>query len=727
MRRNPIFLRCMTAVALAAVTLSAIGLSAVQPVYAGELDKIDSSLKLIPADASFYGSMLRNRQQYDAFVKSNAFAKIKAMPAVQLGLSMYAMQSQNPNSPAGMAEKARENPEAKRIINLFADMVSNDIFFYGDKDCIQFVELAQNLMSALRYQGAILDATGEAKNLHGKRMEAKIVIDTLSEHIDQVKIPNVLIGFRLKKPSAASEALIKLEMLLNVMMEAAPELKGHLNRETIDETEYHVLRLNGQMIHWNKIPLDEIKKVAKSEADFQKLIDHVKAMEFVIALGVRENDLLVSIGSSTDCIKKLGTGPRLLDRPELKPMEKFADKPLVSVGYVSKEFNEHINNNVKNIDDLRDFLVQMLPLAKLTDAQTDQLSKDIESFAEDIKSSLPALGAVVGFEFLTDKGYEGYQYAWGANQLDGSKPLSLLNHVSGSPILALVGRAKHSDDKNGKLEKWAQVVWKDIEELALPRIPEKDRAQVAAVLADVKPLLIRLHTTMRDMLGPALADGQIGFVVDAKLLSKQFIQTMPELKKELPMLRPAIVVGVSDANLLRKAMGELYAIANDAINVARKYNPEIPVDLRIPDAKVSQATDGTLYTYTVQGVDSKIVPNAGLSDKVAVLSLSTDQTELLLKDMPLKVDGVLTNTDRPLAVAAAFDWSELVKAITPWVNYALEQMSDQQLAGQKGAAIAQANTILEVLGTIKNVTSETYVEGDHLVSHTQLEIHDLSN
>ncbi len=70
-------------------------------------------------------------------------------------------------------------------------------------------------------------------------------------------------------------------------------------------------------------------------------------------MGVRDNDLLVSVGSSIDCIKNLGTGERLIDLPEFKPLEKFADKRLTDIGYVSKELNEQLNNNAKNIDDLQ--------------------------------------------------------------------------------------------------------------------------------------------------------------------------------------------------------------------------------------------------------------------------------------------------------------------------------------------------------------------------------------
>ena len=307
MKKSHIQHRNWRILAAALIALSAWQWAAVQPAAAGELDKLDTSLKLIPADAAFYSSMLRNREQVEAFLHSNAWEKIKSMPSVQMGLAMYNMQAQQQGSPVWQFQDKIQNPEVKKLINLAADMGSNEIFFYGGKNCNQFIELLQYIMSGMRYGPAILQATGKAQGLSPDKLNAKVILNTLIAHQDLVEFPNVLIGFRLKKPSAANEALIKLEMFLNVAMEALPKLKGHLNRETIGEDEFLVLRVDGKMIPWEKIPRNEFKQLVDNEADLDKLIEHVKKMEFVFAMGVRDKDLLISFGSSLDCIKNLGS------------------------------------------------------------------------------------------------------------------------------------------------------------------------------------------------------------------------------------------------------------------------------------------------------------------------------------------------------------------------------------------------------------------------------------
>ena len=709
--------------------------AAIQPAAAGELDKLDTSLKLIPADAAFYSSMLRNREQLDAFLHSNAWEKLKSMPSVQMGLAMFNAQAQQQGSPVWRFEEARQNPEIKKLINLAADMGSNEIYMYGDKDCTAFIALLQSINSAMSYGPAILQATGKAKGQSPDKLQKKAILETLIAHQDLLKFPNVLVGFRLKKPSAANEALIKLETILNVSMEALPQLKGHLNRETIGDDDFLVLRLDGTMIPWDKFPREKLVEVVDNQADLDKFIEHVKKMEFVLAMGVHDKDLIISWGSSLDCIKNLGSSERLIDRPELKPLEKFADKRLAGVHYVSKPFIEQLNNNAKTIDDLRNFIDQMVPLAHFPEGENSKISGDVGALALDLKNAMPNLGAVVGFNFLTDNGYEGYQYNWGTHpHLDGSKPLELLNHMDGNPILGLVCRRTVSPQHYDMLVKWGKTGWNYMEELALPRLPEDKRAEAQAFFTDLKPLLERLNTAVRDMWLPALADGQIGLVVDAKLMSKQLHRSMPMMQNDMPVIEPAIVVGVSNADLLKKAIHEFHGVYNDVIDLICKQ-PHVPEHTKThmqkfkwPEPEVETVAGGSLYQYPLPerwGVDKNIVPNAAISDKLWVISLSTAQTDRLLKDTPLKVGGVLASTDRPLAVAACFNFTELFSALTPWVNYAFERIPDQQMAGQKELVLSQVRTLMEVLSTIKSVTSETYVENNILVSHSLVEIHDL--
>ena len=90
------------------------------------------------------------------------------------------------------------------------------------------------------------------------------------------------------------------------------------------------------------------------EGDLQKVIDRLKESKLVIALGIRGNYLVASIGASLECLEKLGQGDRL-DRPRRvqtagKIRRQAARLPSATS---SEAMNQQMNNQKKNIDQLR--------------------------------------------------------------------------------------------------------------------------------------------------------------------------------------------------------------------------------------------------------------------------------------------------------------------------------------------------------------------------------------
>ena len=106
-------------------------------------------------------------------------------------------------------------------------------------------------------------------------------------------------------------------------------------------------------------------------------------------------------------------------------------------------------------------------------------------------------------------------------------------------------------------------------------------------LAAAMPLLDRLDRANRRMLIPSLADGQTGLVVNRKLASKQFVDTQPATEKPLPMIEPALIFGVSDADLLKKAMSDYRFVVNGLITASadRRRPPRSPRTPKMPSPK----------------------------------------------------------------------------------------------------------------------------------------------
>ena len=71
-----------------------------------------------------------------------------------------------------------------------------------------------------------------------------------------------------------------------------------------------------------------------------------------------------------------------MDRAELKPLEKYVDKRLVSVGYMSQAMSRQLNNQKKNIDDMLATGRQAAAeSADLSDEQKERIRKDAKELA----------------------------------------------------------------------------------------------------------------------------------------------------------------------------------------------------------------------------------------------------------------------------------------------------------------------------------------------------------
>jgi hypothetical protein len=698
---------------------------------AGPLDKLDTSLKLIPEDAAFYSSMLRNREQVDLIAKSKAWAKVKAMPIVQMGISMYQMQLGVSESGPGKLQTALQNPEVRKVIDMATEAVSDEIFVYGDESCIDFLQLVQNVMNDMHYGPVVMQANGEGG---GPDVQKKVMIASLAENVDLIGVPNFVVGFKVKNVDLAKEELIKLEMFGN-LLEANEKTKGRFKKTKVGDRDFLVLTLDGEMVPWDQAPMEQLRANEAEEGDVDKIIDKLKESKLVLAIGVYGDYLLCSVGSSTDCIAKLGTGQRLIDRGEFKPLEKFLDRRLTGIGYVSEAMNQQINNPAKNIDGMLKLADKLLPAAKLSDEKEQKVRGDLEAFGKDIKELVPEPGAVMGVQFLSDRGVESFQYAWGdIGLLDGSKPLGLLQHVGGNPLLAIAGRKKIRMEDYDRVVKWAKVAYGYFEEFGLPNIPEPDRSKkVEPFLKAALPWVVRLDKANREMLIPARMDGQSALVIDDKLQSKHFIASLPATDKPMPMIEPAIVLSVSDAKLLKQGLGEYREVINGLIDAARQIEgSKIPPEIMIPEPKKTDGPLGTSYVFALPeawGVDKQIAPNIGISDQVAVFSVSPAQTERLLKVTPPSIGGVIggANADRALVIAGWLDWASLIDTASPWVDFAVDRAAAEKNIGdsQKKVIVDQVHTGLDVVRALRSITAECYMERDAFVTHSLLEVRDV--
>lgn len=704
------------------------------------LAELDCSLKWIPADAAFYSATLRGREQVEAVLGSRAWQRIKEMPIIAMGLQLYEAQAAEPDTPAARLQAALENPQVRDLLKFFGEMFSEEVFFYADESIGDTIELLQEINAANRFGPAIARLTGEDEDVDENRLRAAMLIETLSEDVERIQVPNLVFGFKVKSTEEADQYVKQLEMILNVLLAADPRLQERLKWKKVGETDFLMFSLDGELVPWDQLPLEKAKEMEADEGDLDAIVARLKAAKLVISLGLRDRYLLVSIGPDTSGIERLGAGPSLAESPQMKPLQKFSDRRLTAIRYVSQSLNRKLATSPEDIDGLVGVLREVLPETKLDEEQQARVLKDAQKLADDLKRFVPEPGAAMGFSFLAKAGIEGYSYNWSRQPgVEAPQPLGLLEHIGGRPLFAVVGRQRVTVKDYDLAAKWLEVAYGYFEQYAVPEMPEKDREEYRKFVELVRPLVERADKVNRTMLVPALADGQVGIVLEAAVRTRQLAESLPEWDEAMPIPQPAFLVGVSDARLLRKAIPEYVAILNGVLDALREVNPEDVPEIEVPEPEIEKTEVGTIYSYALPGewgVDEAIVPNVGLSDKLLVKSLFPEQTMRLLEATPAELGGVLGKAARPRAMAVYLDVARLVDTASPWVEMAATKIMEEQwdvdpddvpeeTQQQMDEVLAQIRTLLEVLKAVRKVTGEMYLEGDAMVGHSLIEIRDV--
>ncbi|HVS36698.1 MAG TPA: hypothetical protein VMS17_14150, partial [Gemmataceae bacterium] len=694
----------------------------------------DTALKLVPDNAAFCSIMLRNKEQVDIVANSRAWAKLWALPSVQQAWTAFQAEYNNPNGNLAALRQAVQAPDNQELIALLGDAVSDEVFCYGDDGWADLYGLYQEGYTAMQY-GPLMDQLNPKPGGRSQQeAQAHAILAVLAKHPERIKVPNLIMGFKIPDAKKAEKQIARLEAFANQMAQAVPQLKGHVNRAKVGEGDFLTLTGEAAQLPWDQI---QIQNFEDKPGEFAPVIDRLKSLKVTISLGVEHGYVLFAIGPSTDYLSTFGgAGPRLADRPEFKPLAEFADQKLTSIGYTSKAFMQaFVGGSVGQLDSTIDMAKAALARTDLSEEDRKSLLKTLDDLRTAAASHEGDVGAEMGFVFLTPRGYEGYSYNYGKSRgVDGSKPLTLLDHVGGAPLFAVVGRGKVSVEDYQKVAKAVGDAFPKLDKIIEGKLSGDDKKNYETAKADFLPLIQEASDTTEKLLLPALADGQIGFVIDAKWTSKQWIKALPATDKAMPMPELAIVLGVSDAESLRKAMTKYRELANEGLAKIKTWpGGEKIGDFQIPPPKTKQLRTGTLYFYPLPeewGVDPQVSPTGGLSKDVAVLAMSNQHAEQLLASKPLKVDGgPLADKSKPLAGALYFDWAGMVDAATPWAEFAVDKILASQggpvPAQQQQAVWGQVQTVLDVLKCFRGVTSATYLKDGVLVTHHESVFKDL--
>ncbi len=704
----------------------------VVPVRAAGVEGPPAAFRLLPADAAFYTSMLRNREQVELVAKSKAWAKLMNLPAAKMARKMVEAQLEHPDPEFAMAVNLLKQAENQELIELLGEAVSDEVFIYGSSGWVDTTDLALQVANAVRFGPALAQINPETRDRNPSEIQARIVLQTLSQNIKLIRVPDLVIGFKVKDTKKAEAQIKRLEDLIGMVIGGAPPyVRDGFKRVKVGDSSVLNLTLPGSLIPWDDL---HIKDYEDKEGEYDALLNKLKELKLSVSFGVHHGYIVLAIGHSPDHLKVIGgEGKRLNQLAEFETLGKFTDKRITSIGYVSKAWKAATMPSAADYTAMGESLSELLKAADLPAEVLKKLKKDIASVATEFGRNLPEAGASVSFSFLTDRGSEGYAYDFGTfpNGLDGSKPLTLAEHVGEHPIFWAVGRPKSDPEAYKTFARAVPGVYGHIEEALFTKLDENQKEQYESVKKVILPLVKRLDEITGTLLVPALADGQIGFVLDAKWTSAHWHTAMLATPSPKPMPEIGILLGISDQEKFLKAMKEYYALINDSLAAASELGKGQIPDIQMPAPKVVTNKERTLAYYPIPpefGFDVQVVPTAGVSKSAFVITLSRAHTERLLRPTKLNFEsGPLADMkNKPLAAASSFNFVALIDAVTPWIEtgFTMAHLPPTP-PGPDGDVLKQVRTVLEVLKVLRGGTSATYYEDGKLVTHSETVIRDI--
>lgn len=723
----------------------------------------------VPADAAFLFSSLRLKEQYDALVASNAFAAIRELPAVKRAFDSWDEQREMPGSPVSMFLTFLELPENEQAVELLTDMVSTDTFVYGEPSCVAFVKLFRKLSQTQQAAAAV--ERGEEQRpekdiearIGGPRIipvrrqvgldlevagQAEAMLNVLADNLDLIVVPDLVWGFKTTKKEAGNFQVKRLEVLAKMLVEMNPDLAGALARKKVPGGEVLTFTLDGGLLPWDEIA-DDLADNLGDSANLDKVLDRIRGLDLVVGLGMVGDWVVLSVGDSVDHLEKLvvagGKGDALVDTKPLAPLRDDADEKLTSIWYVSEPMAKAVAATPEDLDPMIAAVAQAIDKDGDVPAEAAADGKAwLNRARAEYATWLPEPGPWLGYSFIAKDGYEGYAWDWSKNlPLDGSKPLDLLSRLGGNPAAVVVSRLKRDPARSAATAALVRDGWKLVAE-HLPAVMDgDDREKFSRMEEAFGPLVQRLAATLSGKFAAAVADGQVGLVLDGKTTTTKPQASLPASADPLPVLEPAIVLPLADRKLFVEGLNDLFELGDDAVAALRKLDPDaVPAGYQVPEPTKTKVDGGSVWSFAIPdaGLDDAIAPAIAVGDKAAVFSLVPAQAGRMLVERKLETGSGLATFQGPLAGVAAVDFPAVVDLLEPWIVYFTRYGSVQQRDGeveadaklskadendQAAEAIEHVRVVLEAARCLRSAAAETAPRDGATVTHWRNLIRDL--
>src|SRR5258708_6317506 len=132
------------------------------PIGFARADSTGTAADLVPADALYFKTSLRLKEQFDRIASSPAVTK-HFVPLVKL-LKKKLEKETGDNPQVQHALAFMDSPQAHEALATFCDLIANECFCYVDNDWLKFVDKLAQLGPRIQMTAITAAVTGAGKD-----------------------------------------------------------------------------------------------------------------------------------------------------------------------------------------------------------------------------------------------------------------------------------------------------------------------------------------------------------------------------------------------------------------------------------------------------------------------------------------------------------------------------------------------------------------------------------
>ncbi|MCA8987072.1 MAG: hypothetical protein KDA78_05495, partial [Planctomycetaceae bacterium] len=512
------------------------------PLQGAEKPLQDSILARLPAETPFVSISRLQREQLQAILAHPFIQQCLDNPECR---ELFRQVMNDEEGLGGIIQfwnSLGTTPEGQEVQWLLQDLASHELFLYGDPtwlDAPQAVAEMQKLADV-----SIEDQKPDSGDLNvDEEKYARLLKQYQAvpqEIYDRIQIPNLVFGAKSsdsKRAGALFDQLITLweQFRENDENEIPQNYLDLVSVQTINNQKFLTLKIPGRWIPTYLLDRSRMTQSQEELIDF--FLDGLARRSFTVALGMREDQILVSLGGSLDHLEQQPAENSLLDLPEFQPLQEQADASITSVSYRSKAFTQ-LGWTKENIQEtFADYAEQIRNSIK--DEQDEQkkvfgtrMANDILELGQDLQTFRTEPAAALSFSLMQENAWERIHYDWSEHpERNGTAPLDILKQIGTGHALVYAQRRAYRPEVFEFRQKWANRIWWYVTSIAAQA--EAQELNGYMFIANMfRPTLRELATTTKELWIPAFEDGQSALVLSVRELTDN--DALPAALEQFP-------------------------------------------------------------------------------------------------------------------------------------------------------------------------------------------------